>query len=230
MTRWLIAILMAMTVCACSAHKPPTQCRVPDADEYTSPYPNIVKVTGYFTNDHHPNDMTNACAGVIIAPSTVLTAAHCLVKPIHWHVVSMNGQKLDETNSSIVYFRADIKINAEIPDVGLVFLSTPINLPSYPTFDDSPADMATIVGRDGKAHDVSLFFGTDYSLMKNSVETVTYPWDYLSDQVVIPGDSGGPVFTKGTFKLTGVVRGIKDCTQIITRLDKVLPWIKANMR
>lgn len=237
MERYLIALIALLTLTGCGPEEPPTLCRQPDAAEYTAAAPWDVRIKGFTTSDHEPDAQGNICVGVVISAHTVLTAAHCIARGRHWHISTMAGVMLAETDDAVMKDPVvPGLVMTKYTDVGLIYVKEPITLPVYPVVDDSPADnmAATVIDRRGKAHDFVLFNGTTYSIHDGDFKRVTYPHDYFGDNVTIPGDSGGPVYAKDTFKVVALNRGSvftdNHCAGLYVRLHQSTDWIKTNMR
>jgi hypothetical protein len=148
----------------------------------------------------------------------------------------MTGEALTTSTDAIAMSPLTIPNSDIIPDVadvGLIFVETFAKLIAYPELDANSAENASaeIVDTNNMSHPVTLYSGTEYSY-HDGASFVIFEWDYFADKVTVPGDSGGPVFARDSHRLLGITHGLgRDrCMSYITRLDKVLPWIKANMR
>lgn len=177
-----------------------------------------------------------ACSGTLIAPQVVLTAGHCVVGHHLWDVHV--GTAYRSSTSAAVYdwpvLDSDT-VNPHYHDVGLVFLPTPIAFASaYPSIaaQGSPSGTKAInVGRDiGTSAPDFQVTTTLYEASVTLGSTPSYPYDYSSNDVIQPGDSGGPVFLGGTHTILAVNSGASPgVMQVLARVDLVSSWISAQV-
>jgi hypothetical protein len=181
--------------------------------------------------------MYYACSGTLIAPQVVLTAGHCVAGHHHWDVY-VGGSYRASTNATVYDWPVldSDTVSPSYHDVGLVFLSTPIALPSgFPTIAAAPYPRGTKalnVGRDVGPD--ALHYTITASLFEApiAIETTSpsYPFDYSSTDVIQPGDSGGPVFLSGTHTIIAVNSGAAaGVSEVMARVDLVAGWIATQV-
>lgn len=174
-----------------------------------------------------------ACSGTIIAPQVVLTAGHCVATFTGWRVEApFLGQASTSSSAETFDWTSDgsENVNPSEHDLGLVYLDSAISAPQYPALADAPvADGSSIVdiGRidDGTLSNTALFVSKPITVQ--NAAPFGYPYDYLSDAVIQPGDSGGPVEVPGTtpHALVGVNSGAGSTTEVLARVDLLKSWI-----
>ena len=176
-----------------------------------------------------------ACTGALLAPTVVLTAGHCVFGFDAWRVSApyasgqrawgKDGVTLDWDDPSEV-------VDPREHDVGLVFLDTPILLPSYPTLAGAPlprGGQVINVGRidQGELSTTDLFAGPPTPV--RDAATFGFPYDYLADEIIQSGDSGGPVFAAGTHTIMAVNSGAGRGSEVLARVDLVRKWIEQQL-
>jgi hypothetical protein len=173
-----------------------------------------------------------ACSGTIIAPRVVLTAGHCVDGFTGWIV---RAPLLNQQSTSSAGETFDWKddgsgnVNGKQHDLGLVYLDRPITA-SYPALASGPLhDGSSIVaiGRkdNGTLSSSGLFVSKPLTVTGASL--IGYPHDYMSNQVIESGDSGGPVVVPGTtpHALVAVNSGAGAGKQVLARVDLLKTWI-----
>ncbi|MBX3040239.1 MAG: trypsin-like serine protease [Bdellovibrionaceae bacterium] len=190
---------------------------------------------------------TGNCSGTVIAPTVILTAAHCfMVKP--------QAQKMKVVIAGQTYGVSSYKSHSDfryIPaaesdtgraqtenDVALVFLKTKLPARSVPALLP-PADW-TITGYvDG----VLAGYGMTESKSLDTlgtlrwVETEVEEYDTLNlvvygEQNFCQGDSGGPIFTKKGDRYTVIgVNSMANCsdTAVVVKVSEHVNWIHAEI-
>lgn len=178
-----------------------------------------------------PTGVGYACSATLIAPKVVLTAGHCVDGMASWDVYV--GTVARPAASAETYDWKEngaTTVNPSHHDIGLVYLSAPITLASYPTLN------ATTRADGTKVLDVGrVLNGTVTSSMYQAAATISaatavgYPYDYYSPDVIEHGDSGGPVFLSGTHTVIAVNSGAGSGTQVLARVDLMLSWIQGKI-
>jgi hypothetical protein len=171
------------------------------------------------------------CSGSMLAPNIVLTAGHCVHGFDSWTVTApfANGQTSSSSNAVTYDWNSDgDNVDPNSHDVALVILDTPINLASYPTVAASElADGSKVVnvGRinNGQLSNTALY--RSKPLAVKSAVSAGYPFDYMADEVIEHGDSGGPVFIPGSHTIVAVNSGGGGGTEILARVDLLHDWI-----
>ncbi len=168
-----------------------------------------------------------ACTATVIAPRVVLTAGHCVDDMVSFRVLAA-GVERDSTEAETYDWDENgaETVNPLHHDIGLVYLREPIELVTYPALADArvPEGTAAVdVGRIREGVVTNEFFAAPIVL--RSGLRVGYPFDYSAAGIIEHGDSGGPVFLAGTQTVVAVNSGIGAETQVLARVDLVLPWI-----
>jgi hypothetical protein len=115
-------------------------------------------------------------------------------------------------------------------DIGLIYLTDAIVLPSYPTLADAKAAdgaSAVDVGRIKGGAVTNDIFSAPITL--SDAVKVGYPFDYVAAGVIEHGDSGGPVFAAGTQKIVAVNSGAGGNIEVLARVDLLRSWILARL-
>lgn len=180
--------------------------------------------------------ISSICSGAVIAPRVVLTAGHCVVGGYTaWNIVApyANNQTANASSAATFdYTDQSGYVNPNQHDVGLVFLDTPINLPSWPTVASTAAPNGSSlqnIGRinNGTASWSNLFLGPSITFSNGS--NYGYPLSYVSTMKIQPGDSGGLVVGSGGHTIYAVNSGAGGGTQILARVDLVINWINQQV-
>jgi Trypsin len=179
--------------------------------------------------------LKEACSGSLIAPQVVLTAGHCAVGFDSWHVRApfAGAAPQDSTDAATFDYDTDSQqVEPSQHDVALIFLSTPIVIPTYPTIASSAlaaGQQVVNVGRinNGQLSNSALYVSKPITVQ--SASSLGYTFDYMSNQIIEPGDSGGPDFVAGTHTLIAVNSGGGQGTELLARVDLVASWIQQQI-
>ncbi len=171
-----------------------------------------------------------ACTASIIAPKVVLTAGHCVDGMSSFDVyVGTSTQRSTSAETFDWNERGATTVNPNHHDIGLVYLSTAVQLAAYPKLAAAPLANGALAVNVGRIHN-----GITSSTWKATVTlspgaSVGYPFDYASKGVIESGDSGGPVFALGTHTIVAVNSGAGGGTQVLARTDLLLAWIQQKV-
>jgi len=172
-----------------------------------------------------------ACTATLIAPKVVLTAGHCVDGMTSWDVY-VGGAMQTSTSAETYDWKENgaTTVNPAHHDLGLVYLTNPITIATYPTLAAAAVPngaTVTNVGRIKSGVLTSQVWKANVTVQPGS--TVGYPFDYTSVDVIEHGDSGGPVFALGTHNVVAVNSGAGGTTQVLARVDLLLAWIQGKV-
>lgn len=175
----------------------------------------------------HKPGIVGYCSATLIAPRVVLTAGHCIDSFVSWDVYVGTESRAAEGAETFDWNEGGATtVNPNHHDIGLVYLTEPITLPSYPTLASAKVPDGTRVVNVGRVQDGTL---TDALYMAPvAVEDATpigFPFDYTSADIIQSGDSGGPAFREGTHEIVAVNSGANDTLQVLARVDLLTTWI-----
>ena len=177
-----------------------------------------------------------ACSGSVIAPRVVLTAGHCVDGESSWSITApyAGGQRAKSHHAEAFDWKGvgGDAVDPSKHDLGLVILDTAITLTSYPSLQKTAiADGSQIVNigriQDGSFSTTDLFISKPLTAKGASGDG--FPFDYITNEVIQPGDSGGPVESAGTHTIVAVNSGAGGGTQVLARVDLVYDWIQTTI-
>ncbi|MBK8251598.1 MAG: S1 family peptidase [Polyangiaceae bacterium] len=193
------------------------------------------KATGYpeatLIDMGYGSNIQSACSGALITPKVVLTAGHCIGNFTDFYVTLpfANGQKAKGKGQVYDYTSNGNYVEPNQHDLGLIVLSTPLSIANYPLVANKPVPDGTKIqniGRidNGQFSNTALFISQPIAVKdaKNS----GFPFDYITSEVIQPGDSGGPVVVAGTHNIVAVNSGAGGGTQVLAKTDLIASWIK----
>jgi hypothetical protein len=121
-----------------SAPTTPTVTAAPGVDPQTVGYPEVVQLV-------MPGRDGNIwfCTGALISSTVAVTAAHCLQSDLmlSWQVIAPTIAGTPKVTATRVAMYDDQWAAAEHPDVGIVILGSPIELPQYAVLTDVSAQV-----------------------------------------------------------------------------------------
>lgn len=168
-----------------------------------------------------------ACSGVLIAPNVVLTAGHCVDTHSVWEVHVGGAYRI--STSAITYDWSEQgaeQVNPAHHDLGLVFLCDGVKLAAYPDISAAVVETGAEAISVGRVLNGVVKSG-DYQVATTLRPggTFGYPFDYYSTDAIEPGDSGGPVFVRGTHTIVAVNSGSGSGIQMLARTDLLHAWL-----
>ena len=217
-----------------------------DTDNFERPLPQPIK-GGSGAADYPEAVLINlqsakgngSCSGSLIAPTLVLTAGHCLTDFGQAEVVapyaSPQQSAMGYKAAVLDYTDTGGSVNPNQHDVGVIFLSQPIQLTHYLQLDPNAVTIGTTqannIGRinNGQLSQTDLFIGPTITLGDGN--PVGFPYAYYSNEITEPGDSGGPVVLPGPAPRTvvAVCSGGGNGSQLMARLDQVHDWLQQQL-
>lgn len=180
-----------------------------------------------------------ACSGAVIAPRVALTAGHCVAGFTSWRVRTpyAQNQVANASSADLLDWRDDGSgsVDPNLHDVGLLYLDTPVNLAQYPALADRAlANGSSVVniGRinNGRISNTALYVSKPLTV--KSAASQGFPYDYIANEVIEHGDSGGPVEIpagSGQHTLVAVNSGGGGGTEVLARVDLVKSWIAGKI-
>ncbi len=180
------------------------------------------------------------CSGAIIAPKVVLTAGHCVDGASNFAVTApyANGDK-DATGKKGITYDWDEgdseTVNPDHHDIGLIFLDTAISLTEYPVLATKPIPDNTKIVNIGRILNGQPSYSGLYvskPIAVRSAKADGFPFDYISDEIIESGDSGGPDELIGVspHQIVAVNSGAGGGTQVLARVDLLAGWIKDQIK
>lgn len=171
------------------------------------------------------------CSATVIAPTVVLTAGHCIDGMATWEIYA--GANYRRSTKAETFDWAENgaeNVNPSHHDIGLVYLSEPITLATYPVLAQAKQADGTAALSVGRVLDGTVTNKLyDAPITLKDATIYGYPFDYASPVVIQHGDSGGPVFLAGTHTLVAVNSGAGTSIQITARVDLLYAWIQSKL-
>lgn len=183
---------------------------------------------------------TSACSGALIAPRVVLTAGHCVDGVPRFQIIApytTDGKQVGTSSKKAAYDWINVpgsSVDPDLHDVGVIILDKPMTLkkgwPIVPKARVEWGTKAMNIGRiqNGAFSSTDLFVSKARS-MNNGAEH-GFPYDYWADQVIQPGDSGGPVVLVGAAPHTIIaVNSGAGGDEVLARTDLLYDWIQKQV-
>ncbi len=179
-----------------------------------------------------------ACSGSLIAPSVVLTAGHCVDGASNWKITLPFASKQTAKGlSATTYDWAENgaeSVNPNHHDIGLIFLDQKLTLPSWPVLASAASANGTSIVNVGRINNGS-FSSTSLYVSKpltiSNASSYGYPYDYVANEIIESGDSGGPDILNGSspHKIVAVNSGAGGGTEVLARVDLLYSWINQQV-
>ncbi len=159
-----------------------------------------------------PNEFSDICTGTLISANTVLTAGHCLAGTAEGTFVIHQGTKI-AAERTIIHpeFRIDEEQRLVFNDVGLIVLSTPVNVKTLPILISKPP----VVGEKINIYGFGLNSRQQQGeLNSGQMEISSTTSSHIQARFELPcsntcgGDSGGPAIQIAFNELGEAVPGI----------------------
>jgi hypothetical protein len=137
------------------------------------------------------------CSGALLSARVVLTAGHCVVDVDAWEITApfANSTATAHDSDTLDYHTESEQVDPTKHDFGLVFLDQAIHLDHYPVIGKHTLAPGTQVVNYGRilnnTNTDSFFMGRPVAVDPGG--PIGFPFDYVSDDIIEPGDSGGPV-------------------------------------
>lgn len=235
----VLPLLLALPACLAEGGRPEDGDEATGTDSGGERIVGGTKATGYpeaaLVDMYKSGQMQAICSGAVIAPQVVLTAGHCVLGFNGWVVRTpfASSQQAQASGAALYDYNSTAEtVDGTKHDVALVFLKTPIKLASYPTIAKTKlANGSKIVnvGRinNGVASSTALFVSPNVTV--NDATNYGFPFDYIANEVIQSGDSGGPDFAAGTHQIVAVNSGAGGGTEVLARVDLVASWIEQQI-
>ena len=171
------------------------------------------------------------CSGALVAPKVVLTAGHCVHGWDGWSAEAPYASAQTATGEEGATFdwsAESADVDPTMHDIGLVFLTAPITLASYPSIAKKRVPFGSKVENIGRIHDgkpsfSKAFIGQPVTVADGKI--VGFPFSYAATEIIESGDSGGPVVRPGTHEIVAVNSGAGNGLEVLARTDLVAGWI-----
>lgn len=232
-------IVLTALFLGCAATPNPTQ---DDSDELEaggqeSPIVGGTKATGYpeaaLIDFGSNGQISYACSGTLIAPRVVLTAGHC-IEGTDWYVTLPFAGNQKSHGKGVLF---DYKVGSQYVDpsshdVGLIILDNALSINAWPTVATAKVPNGTKaqnIGRinNGTFSNTALYIGGNVTL--SDATSQGFPYDYITNEIIQSGDSGGPVVLSGSHTIVAVNSGAGGGTEVLARVDLVIDWIKQTV-
>lgn len=231
-----VALCLALSACAEPDESPPVEETV--GEQVSQPIVNGTPASSYL-EAALINMPGTICSGAVIAPYVALTAGHCVAGTSSFTVTTpfAGNQSAKGKSTWTDYVESGSYVNPNTLDVAVIVLDKPINLAFYPPLASAiqpNGTSAVNVGRikNGTASYSQLFVGAAVTL--RNAATSGFPKSYITNEVIQPGDSGGPVYvgSGASRMIVAVNSGAGGGTQVLARVDlayaKIQQIIAAN--
>jgi hypothetical protein len=139
------------------------------------------------------------------------------------------GQKASGSGTVLDYNNSSSYVDPNTHDVGLIVLNKALAIDKYPLVANKGVPNGTKVQNIGRINNGSfsttaLFISQPLSV--SDAKNYGFPFDYVANEVIQPGDSGGPVVVASSHNIVAVNSGAGNGTQVLARVDLVANWIK----